>query len=100
MGLQNEVGKDKTELEVHSCLYRGLLTNLPKEVMAYPKTPFPEQEKSFIPADEVLSYIVSSIRCRIQFTSIHKIRTFVRVRLLCIRQILGSYRARHEIEKH
>lgn len=50
------VGKDKHGLDVHSSMYKGLRTNLPKEVMGYPGFPFGEGEKSFISSEEVLNY--------------------------------------------
>jgi dimethylaniline monooxygenase (N-oxide forming) len=55
----DEVGKDKNGLDVHSSMYQGLYTNLPKEVMGYPSIPFPELEDSYIPAAEVLKYYES-----------------------------------------
>lgn len=51
-----EVGKDKYGLDIHSSMYKGLYTNLPKEVMGYPDFPIPEQEKSFISQKDVLAY--------------------------------------------
>lgn len=32
-------------------------TNLPKEVMGYPDFPIPEQEKSYLPAREILKFL-------------------------------------------
>ncbi|KAG5680248.1 hypothetical protein PVAND_009770 [Polypedilum vanderplanki] len=55
----DEIGKDKYGLEIHSSMYQGLQTNLPKEIMHYPDFPFPEQEKSYITAEEVLRYYQS-----------------------------------------
>jgi len=42
--------------DIHSSMYKGLHTNLPKEVMQYPDLPFAEQERSYIPAEDVLAY--------------------------------------------
>lgn len=55
----DEVGKDKNGLDVHSSMYQGLNTNLPKEIMGYPDFPFAEQEMSYIPQDEVLKFYQS-----------------------------------------
>ncbi|CRK97654.1 CLUMA_CG011039, isoform A [Clunio marinus] len=52
----DNIGKDKNGLDVHSSRYQGLFTNLPKEIMGYPTIPFPEQNKSYIPAEDVLKY--------------------------------------------
>jgi len=51
-----EVCKDKYGLDVHSCMYKGLHTNIPKEIMNYPEFPFPENERSYVPSAEVLNY--------------------------------------------
>lgn len=40
-------------------MYQGLHTNLPKEIMHYPDYPFPEQDKSYLSAEEVLRYYQS-----------------------------------------
>lgn len=55
----DEVGKDKNGLDIHSSMYQGLLTNAPKEVMGYPTEPFPDGERSYIPAEDVLNYYIS-----------------------------------------
>lgn len=52
----DDVGKDKHGLDVHSSMYQGLYTNLPKEIMGYPDFPFPEQEESYIPWEDVLKF--------------------------------------------
>ena len=57
----DDVGKDKNGLDVHSSMYQGLLTNLPKEVMGYPTTPFPEGDVSYITSAEVLKYYQSYV---------------------------------------
>lgn len=51
-----KVGKDEFDLDIHSSMYQGLLTNLPKEIMAYPNFPFPPYEDSYITAERVLDY--------------------------------------------
>ncbi|XP_040577251.1 uncharacterized protein [Lepeophtheirus salmonis] len=42
---------------IHSSMYKGLKTNLPKEVMAFPDYPFPPSFDSFLKHTEVLKYI-------------------------------------------
>jgi dimethylaniline monooxygenase (N-oxide forming) len=53
----DNVGKDKHGLEVHSSMYKGLHTNLPKEIMGYPDFPIPKQEKSYIPSDDMVAFL-------------------------------------------
>ncbi|ALC40708.1 Fmo-1 [Drosophila busckii] len=44
--------------EVHSSMYKGLRTNLPKEVMGYPDFPYDSAiEESFINAEQVLEFL-------------------------------------------
>lgn len=50
-------GKDEYGLEVHSSMYKGLHTNFPKEAMGFPDFPFPEQDKSYVPSEDVLQFI-------------------------------------------
>lgn len=56
---RDDIGKDKYGLDIHSSMYKGLHTNLPKEIMHYPDFPFPEQEISYLSAEEVLKYYQS-----------------------------------------
>jgi len=52
------IGRDQHGLPVHSSMYKNLRTNLPKEVMAFPDFPFPEnKETSFLHHTEVLEYL-------------------------------------------
>jgi dimethylaniline monooxygenase (N-oxide forming) len=51
------IGKDKYGIDVHSSMYKGLHTNLPKEIMGYPDFPIPDQEKSYIPAEDMLNFL-------------------------------------------
>ncbi|KAG5680259.1 hypothetical protein PVAND_009778 [Polypedilum vanderplanki] len=53
----DEIGKDKYGLDVHSSMYKGLHTNLPKEIMSFPDFPIPYQEKSYILAEDMLAYL-------------------------------------------
>ncbi len=53
------IGKDKYGLDVHSSMYQGLKTNIPKEVMCYPDFPFTDQDASFLPSNEILEYLNS-----------------------------------------
>lgn len=45
---RDEVGKDKHGNDIHSSMYKGLVTNTPKEIMGYINHPFPDQENSYI----------------------------------------------------
>lgn len=49
--------KDEYGLDIHSSMYKSLRTNLPKEVMGFPDFTFPEQNQSYIPAQDVLQFI-------------------------------------------
>ncbi|XP_058065614.1 senecionine N-oxygenase-like [Anopheles bellator] len=53
----DEVGTDRYGLPVHTSMYRGLRTNLPKEVMGYPDFPVPPQTDSYIVSDDILSFL-------------------------------------------
>lgn len=56
---RDEFGKDKYGLDIHSSMYQGLHTNLPKEIMHYPDYPFPESAHSYLSASDVLKYYQS-----------------------------------------
>ena len=48
----------QTDEEVHSSMYQGLRTNLPKEVMGFPDFPYPDKfHLSFVTSEEVLEYL-------------------------------------------
>ncbi|XP_055596982.1 senecionine N-oxygenase-like [Uranotaenia lowii] len=51
------VGKDKYGLPIHTSMYQGLRTNLPKEVMGFPDFPIPRQKASYIPAEDILNFV-------------------------------------------
>jgi dimethylaniline monooxygenase (N-oxide forming) len=51
-----DVGEDKYGVEVHSSMYQGLITNLPKEIMEYPDFPYPYDDHSFITSEKMLKY--------------------------------------------
>lgn len=51
------IGKNEYGLEVHTSMYKGLHTNLPKEIMGFPDFDIPEQERSYIPAEEMLKFL-------------------------------------------
>ncbi|XP_059622652.1 senecionine N-oxygenase [Phlebotomus argentipes] len=55
----DDVGTDKFGLQVHTSMYRGLRTNLPKEIMGYPDFPIPGDGVSYIPAAEMLAFLQS-----------------------------------------
>lgn len=66
------IGKNKYGINVHSSMYAGLHTNLPKEVMGAPDFPIPPQEKSYISAEDFLNFLNLyadnfNIRDRIKF---------------------------------
>jgi dimethylaniline monooxygenase (N-oxide forming) len=51
------IGKNKYGLDVHTSMYAGLHTNLPKEVMGAPDFPIPSQDKSYISAEDMLKFL-------------------------------------------
>ncbi|XP_058833424.1 senecionine N-oxygenase-like [Topomyia yanbarensis] len=51
------VGKDKYGLDIHTSMYQGLRTNLPKEIMGFPDFPIPEQKESYIPSQDILGFL-------------------------------------------
>lgn len=51
-----QVDKNEYGIDVHSSMYKGLKTNLPKEIMGYPDFPIPEQDSSYIPAEDMLKF--------------------------------------------
>lgn len=51
------IGKNKYGINVHSSMYAGLHTNLPKEVMGAPDFPIPPQEKSYISSEDFLNFL-------------------------------------------
>lgn len=50
-------GEDKHGNDIHSSMYKGLRTNLPKELMDFPDFPFPTGGCSFLAAGEVNDYL-------------------------------------------
>lgn len=53
----DEVGTDRYGLPVHTSMYEGLKTNLPKEIMGFPGYEMPRQDASYVRSDEVLQFI-------------------------------------------
>uniref|UniRef100_A0AAR5NXM6 Flavin-containing monooxygenase n=1 Tax=Dendroctonus ponderosae TaxID=77166 RepID=A0AAR5NXM6_DENPD len=53
----DDLDVDSYGLPVHSSMYQGLMTNLPKELMEYEDFPYSEVDKSFIDQKTVLNYI-------------------------------------------
>lgn len=53
----DEIGTDKFGNDIHSSMYKGLHTNLPKELMSFPDFPFPSHARSFVPANDVNEYL-------------------------------------------
>lgn len=55
--LEANTGKDKYGIDIHSSMYEGLYTNLPKEVMGAPDFPIPPQDKSYISSEDMLKFL-------------------------------------------
>lgn len=53
----SDVGKDAYGYPVYSAMYKGLRTNLPKEVMGFPDFPIPERERSYLTQAEILDFL-------------------------------------------
>lgn len=53
----DQVAHDEQGVAIHTSMYQGLHTNLPKEIMGYPDFPIPEQEKSYIPSADMLAFL-------------------------------------------
>lgn len=53
----DKTGTDNFGNAIHSSMYKGLHTNLPKELMSFPDFLFPPNELSFVPASDVLQYL-------------------------------------------
>ncbi|XP_053674895.1 senecionine N-oxygenase-like [Anopheles nili] len=51
------IGNDRFGLPIHTSMYQGLRTNLPKEIMGFPGFKMPEQDESYVRSDEVLQFI-------------------------------------------
>lgn len=53
----DNIEPDKHGLDEHSSMYRGLRTNIPKEIMSYPDFPNTLSEKSYVSSQEILQYL-------------------------------------------
>ncbi|XP_065225542.1 uncharacterized protein LOC135849177 [Planococcus citri] len=54
----DKTGKDEHGIPIHSSMYQGLRTNLPKEVMEFPEFPHKNfDNRSYLTAAEVLRYV-------------------------------------------
>ena len=53
----DQVGKDENGLDVHTSIYQGLYTNLPKEIMGYPDFSVPSQENSYVSSKDFLNFL-------------------------------------------
>ncbi|XP_060532608.1 senecionine N-oxygenase-like [Cylas formicarius] len=53
----DDVGQDRYGYPVYSAMYKGLKTNLPKEVMGFPDFPIPEQSRSYLTQAEILNFL-------------------------------------------
>lgn len=55
----DRIGLDEYGLEVHSSMYQGLRTNLPKEVMGYPDFPIDESHpESYVPSAVIEQFLL------------------------------------------
>ncbi|CAH0550216.1 unnamed protein product [Brassicogethes aeneus] len=54
----DDVGTDKYGFPVYSAMYKGLRTNLPKEVMGFPDFPVPEENASYLSQADVLKFLL------------------------------------------
>ncbi|XP_031348342.1 flavin-containing monooxygenase FMO GS-OX-like 3 [Photinus pyralis] len=53
----DRIGVDEYGFPVHSSMYKGLMTNVPKEIMTFLDFPYPKQQtKSYISQQEVIKY--------------------------------------------
>lgn len=48
---------DDQGADIHTSMYQGLHTNLPKEIMGYPDFPIPDHGKSYIPSGDMLAFL-------------------------------------------
>ncbi|XP_037807056.1 senecionine N-oxygenase [Lucilia sericata] len=53
----DQIGKDEYGIDVHSSMYQGLRTNLPKEVMGYPDFPIDRSEESYVPSQVIEKFL-------------------------------------------
>ncbi|GLV42179.1 Flavin-containing monooxygenase 2 [Carabus blaptoides fortunei] len=67
----DSTGVDEYGLPVHTSMYHGLVTNLPKEIMDFPDFKFPDYEKSYLTQEEVLQYLQS-------YAKFHKIEQHIK----------------------
>ncbi|XP_044729016.1 senecionine N-oxygenase-like isoform X1 [Chrysoperla carnea] len=54
---RDEVGVDRFGIPVHTSMYEGLRTNLPKEVMGFPDFPMKDGDISYLPQQDVLNFL-------------------------------------------
>ncbi|XP_059486506.1 senecionine N-oxygenase-like [Neocloeon triangulifer] len=55
--LSEHVGNEPDGRPVHSSMYKNLRTNLPKEIMSFPRFPFDDKLGTFLSCEEVLEYL-------------------------------------------
>lgn len=77
---REDVGKDEFGLDIHSSMYRGLKTNLPKEIMGFPDYRITGGEQSFISAERVLQF-------HHEYADHFNLRSVISLRLLHISKI-------------
>lgn len=49
----DKIGTDEYGIDVHSSMYQGLRTNLPKEVMGYPDFSIERSDESYVPSQVI-----------------------------------------------
>ncbi|XP_065367668.1 senecionine N-oxygenase [Calliphora vicina] len=53
----DKIGTDEYGIDVHSSMYQGLRTNLPKEVMGYPDFSIERTEESYVPSRVIETFL-------------------------------------------
>lgn len=53
----DQVGQNEYGIDVHSSMYQGLRTNLPKEVMGYPDFAIEGYEESYVPSKAIEQFL-------------------------------------------
>lgn len=67
----DQIGTDEYGIDVHSSMYQGLKTNLPKEIMGYPDFPIQHSEESYVPSHVIEKFLKD-------YCSEHKLQQFIK----------------------
>uniref|UniRef100_A0A1B0B9Z9 Flavin-containing monooxygenase n=1 Tax=Glossina palpalis gambiensis TaxID=67801 RepID=A0A1B0B9Z9_9MUSC len=67
----DRIGTDDYGLDIHSSMYQGLRTNLPKEVMGYPDYQIQASDISYVPSEIVRNFLE-------QFTNKYQLRDCIK----------------------